>query len=115
MLEKGRVCLKISGREADKYCVVVEPQDNTFVLITGPKTVTRVKRRKVNVLHIEPTEHVLDIAGGKGQVARSLANKGIQVHVIDAKPRLEGRQHSKISYQSGFFTSTMSQILVPWV
>ena len=49
---------------------------------------------------------VLDIAGGKGQVARSLANKGIQVHVIDAKPRLEGRQHSKISYQSGFFTST---------
>jgi hypothetical protein len=49
---------------------------------------------------------VLDIAGGKGQVARSLANKGISVHVIDAKPRLEGRQHPKISYQSGFFTSS---------
>ena len=48
---------------------------------------------------------VLDIAGGKGQVARKLANKGIQVFVIDAKPRLEGNPHKLISYSSGWFTS----------
>jgi hypothetical protein len=46
---------------------------------------------------------ILDIAGGKGQVARSLANKGRRVHIIDAKPRLEGRTHPLISYQKGFF------------
>jgi hypothetical protein len=58
---------------------------------------------------------VLDVAGGKGQIARSLANKGIRVHVVDAKPRLEGRQHPKISYQSGFFTSntTLRQHVKP--
>jgi len=47
MLEKGRICLKIAGREAGKYCVVVEPQNTSFVLITGPKTITRIKRRKI--------------------------------------------------------------------
>ena len=51
------------------------------------------------------TKFVLDIAGGKGQVARSLANKKIRVHVIDAKPRLSGNQHPLISYQKGFFFS----------
>jgi len=58
-LETGRICLKVAGREAGKYCVVVEPQGDDFVLVTGPKAVTRVKRRKCNVLHLEPTEHVL--------------------------------------------------------
>ena len=60
-LETGRICLKIAGREAGKYCVVVEPAGEGFVLVTGPKTVTRVKRRKCNVLHLEPTEHALKL------------------------------------------------------
>jgi len=49
-------------------------------------------------------KNILDIAGGKGQVARKLANKGKSVHVIDAKPRFEGRNHPLISYQRGWFT-----------
>jgi large subunit ribosomal protein L14e len=62
MYEAGRVCLKIAGREAGKYCVIVEGVDDNFVLITGPKTVTGVKRRKCNIDHIEPTDNVLEIA-----------------------------------------------------
>ena len=61
MYEPGRVCLKIAGREAGKYCVIVENIDDNFVLITGPKTITRVKRRKCNIDHIEPTENKLEI------------------------------------------------------
>lgn len=56
--------MKIAGREAGMYCVIVEEPKEGFVMITGPKSVTRVKRRKCNIMHIEVTEHVLDI--GKG-------------------------------------------------
>jgi large subunit ribosomal protein L14e len=61
MLEPGRVCIKIAGREASRYCIIVEKIDDSFVLITGPKTVTGVKRRKCNIDHIEPTEHKFEI------------------------------------------------------
>ena len=61
MLDVGRICMKIAGREAGCYCVIVDKIDDNFVLITGPKTVTRVKRRKCNIDHIEPTEHRVDI------------------------------------------------------
>lgn len=61
MLELGRICLKIAGREAGKYAVIIENIDDNFVLITGPKSITGVKRRKCNIDHIEPTENKFDI------------------------------------------------------
>lgn len=64
ILEKGRICLKIAGREAGKYCVVVEPVDESFVMVTGPKIITRIKRRKCNILHLEPTSEKLDLKTG---------------------------------------------------
>ena len=54
-LEVGKVCMKTAGREAGKYCVVLKKMDNNFVLITGPKVLTGVKRRRCNVEHLEPT------------------------------------------------------------
>ena len=61
MLEPGRVVLKIAGREAGKYAVIVEAVKDNFVLITGPKSITGVKRRKCNIDHIEPTEHKFEV------------------------------------------------------
>ena len=61
MLELGRIVIKIAGREAGKYAVIIENVNDNFVLITGPKSVTGVKRRKCNIDHIEPTEHKFDI------------------------------------------------------
>jgi len=61
MLEPGRICLKIAGREAGKYAVIVEKIDDNFVLVTGPKSITGVKRRKCNIDHLEPTENKFDI------------------------------------------------------
>jgi large subunit ribosomal protein L14e len=62
----GRVCIKTVGREAGKYAVVLkkftdEKSKDSFVLITGPKLLTGVKRRKCNVEHLEPTQHILEI------------------------------------------------------
>lgn len=64
VMEVGRVCMKIAGREAGKFCVIVDTPKDGFVTITGPKTITRVKRRKCNVTHIEPTEEVFNISEG---------------------------------------------------
>lgn len=60
-IEVGRICVKIAGREAGKKCVIVEVVDKNFVVITGPKKVNNVKRRKVNIKHVEPTEDKLKI------------------------------------------------------
>lgn len=61
VIEVGSVCIKIAGREASRYCVVVKKIDNNFVLVTGPKLLTGVKRRKCNILHLEELPFKLDI------------------------------------------------------
>ena len=78
ILEPGRVVMKIAGREAGRYCVVIESQNTSFVLVTGPKTITRIKRRKCNVLHLEPTEYKLDIGSGADlEIENAWKNSGL--------------------------------------
>ena len=64
-IEIGRICKKVNGRETGKRCVIVDIIDKNFVLITGPKTITNVKRRRVNVNHVEPTSETLNITRGE--------------------------------------------------
>jgi len=64
-IDIGRICVKLVGREAGKKCVIVDVVDKNFVLVTGPKQLNGVKRRRVNVNHIEPTEHKLNIRRGE--------------------------------------------------
>lgn len=63
-IQVGRVCVKIAGREAGRRCVIVDVIDKNFILVTGPQKVSGVKRRRVNVSHIEPTEVKIDIKRG---------------------------------------------------
>ncbi len=63
-IEVGRVCVKIRGREAGRKCVIVDIIDENFVYVTGPKSLSGVKRREVNVDHIEPTDKKVDIRKG---------------------------------------------------
>ena len=44
-----------SGRENGKKCVVIDVMDEA-VLVTGPKKVTGVKRRRVNINHVMPLQ-----------------------------------------------------------
>ena len=62
--EVGRICVKLIGREAGRKCVVVDIMDKNFVLITGPKNVTGVKRRRANTNHIEPLKDKIKIKRG---------------------------------------------------
>ena len=63
-IEIGRICVKTFGREAGKKCIIVDVIDKNFVLITGPKSVSKIKRRKANVSHIEPTTEKIEISRG---------------------------------------------------
>jgi len=60
-LEVGRVCIKTAGRENGRYCTVVKKMDNAFVMISGPKLLTDVKRRRCNINQLQPLPHILEI------------------------------------------------------
>ncbi len=59
MFEVGKVCMKIAGRDAGKLAVIVEILDEPYVMIDG-----EVRRRKCNILHLEPIERKVDIKKG---------------------------------------------------
>ncbi len=63
-IEVGRICVKIVGREAGRRCVIVDIVDKNFVLVTGPRKVSGVKRRRVNANHLESTQTKIDIKRG---------------------------------------------------
>ncbi len=61
MIDVGRICMKTAGRETGKFCVVLDVLEDGFVLVTGPKAATTVKRRKCSIHHVEPTPEVVKI------------------------------------------------------
>ena len=88
-IEIGRVCIKQAGRESGRKCVIVDIMDKSFVLVTGPKKVTGVKRRRVNINHIAPTEDTLQIKRGASdeEVTQMLEAAGkLEEMAITTKP-----------------------------
>ncbi len=61
VFDVGRVCVKTAGRDAGGYCVIVNKVDNDHVLVTGPKPLTGVRRRKVNLSHLEPIQEKVKV------------------------------------------------------
>jgi len=47
----------VAGRNAGEYCVVVDRINKNYVLVEG----IRIKRTKVNSMHLEPLPKILDI------------------------------------------------------
>lgn len=90
-IEVGRICVKVLGREAGRKCVIVDVMDKSFVLITGPKKLTDVKRRRVNANHIEPLQDKIDIKRGASdeEVADALkASDKLEMMKKEVKPAL---------------------------
>ncbi len=63
-IKVGRICVKLLGREAGRKCVITDIIDHNFVVITGPKELTGVRRRKANIDHIEPIDKEINISKG---------------------------------------------------
>ena len=60
----GSICIKKVGKDAGKKCVIVDFIDKSFVLITGPKALSGVSRRKVNLRHVEASGYEVKITRG---------------------------------------------------
>ena len=63
-IEIGRICVKKLVREAGKKCIIVDVIDKNYVLITGPKAISKIKRRRANIDHIKPTNEKIEIKRG---------------------------------------------------
>lgn len=88
--EIGRIAVKTSGREAGKKCVIVDVIDKNFVLVTGPKQLTGIRRRKANVRHLAFTPHRIEIRRGASdeEVMRALEAAGLTDY-MKSKIRVE--------------------------
>jgi large subunit ribosomal protein L14e len=77
-IEVGRICVKQAGREKGKKCVVIDVMDKSFVLVTGPKKVSGIKRRRVNINHVMPLQEKIEVKRGASdeEVAQVLEAAG---------------------------------------
>jgi len=96
MFDVGRLCMKVAGREAGKYCVVVKKIDANFVLVTGPRSVTQVKRRKCNILHLEPLKESLKLKDDASdeEVIKAYEEASIFSKLDLPKPDERGKAHA---------------------
>ncbi|BCU70675.1 50S ribosomal protein L14e [Stygiolobus caldivivus] len=91
IIEVGRICVKTRGREAGKKCVIVDIIDENYVLVTGPKDVNGVKRRRVNILHLEPTDKKININKGASDddIKKTLQESGLMDYMKESvKPKI---------------------------
>jgi large subunit ribosomal protein L14e len=87
MIEIGRLCVKLAGRDAGKKCVVIEVLEENFVMIDG-----ETRRRKCNIIHLEPLDEVLKVKekASHADVTKAFKNLGIELKETkkkEAKPR----------------------------
>lgn len=60
-IDVGRICVKLTGRESGSRCVIVDVVDRNYVVVTGPRELTGVRRRRVNMSHLRPLDERLEI------------------------------------------------------
>lgn len=91
MLEVGRVCMKLAGRDSGLKCAVVDVVDKNFVLIDG-----QTRRKRCNILHLEPMNQLLNIKKNASHEEIKKAFKEFGIEIIDkkSKPRMERQKAS---------------------
>lgn len=92
MFNIGRICMKIAGRDAGKLGVVIGNPENGYVLIDG-----EVRRKKVNVKHIQPIDHVVNVKeeASHEDVIAALKDAGYDVKEIHHDSKYEPKKGSK--------------------
>ncbi len=91
MYEIGRICVKLAGRDAGGESVIVDVLDDKFVMIDG-----NVRRKKCNIIHLEPTSKKIDIKKGASHSEVKTAFEKIGLPVWETKPRKVAERPRKI-------------------
>jgi len=84
MIEIGRLCVKLAGRDAGKKALIIDILDDKFVLIDG-----ETRRRRCNILHLEPLTQVVKIKKNSShdEVAKALKEIGVEARETKPKPK----------------------------
>ncbi|MDO8555759.1 MAG: KOW motif-containing protein [Nanoarchaeota archaeon] len=82
MIEPGRVCVKLAGRDAGLTCVVIKVDGNR-VLIDG-----QTRRKLCSPLHLEPLAKKLELAEDASHEEVVAALKSIDILVAEKKVRV---------------------------
>jgi len=86
MYDIGRICIKLAGRDSNKYCVIVDKLDNNYVLVDG-----QTRRKKVNVKHLMALKKTIPIKQNASHedVVQELQKLGVVVkkHKIEKKAK----------------------------
>lgn len=69
MFEKGRVVMKIAGRDSGKLGVVLDVEEN-FALVDG-----FLRNKKINIKHLEPLKKKIDVSSLDSNGIREELNK----------------------------------------
>jgi large subunit ribosomal protein L14e len=90
MYEIGRLCVKIAGRDSRQKCLIIDVLEGNFVMIDG-----QTRRRKCNIMHLEPLDQVLKIKknASHSDVVDALKKEGIEV--IESKTKENKEKPSK--------------------
>ena len=85
-MEIGTLCVKTAGRDSRKKCVIIDILEGNFVTIDG-----ETRRRKCNILHLEPLNQILDIKKGASHADVISAFKKIDIELKEkkSKPKTE--------------------------
>ena len=84
MVEIGRVCMKVAGRDAGNVAVVVDILENNYVLLDG-----NVRRKKCNARHLEPMKHLLKLEKNAPHEEVMSALKEAGFKVLEAKKKVK--------------------------
>ena len=86
MIEPGRLCIKLAGRDAGKRAVIVDVLERGWVLIDG-----LTRRKKVNLTHLEllPQSIKLKAGASHAEVVRAFKTQ-LGIEIKKGKPRKPG-------------------------
>lgn len=91
MIEVGRLCVKIAGREAGKKCVILDVIDDNYVLIDG-----QLRRKKCNISHLEPLEKKIEIKKGASHSEVVDEFKKLKIEIKETKKKEKKEKPKKI-------------------
>lgn len=90
MIEVGRLCVKLAGRDAGRTCVVIDVVDERTVLIDGD-----VRRRNCNLTHLEPLAGKVDLKKGASHADVVKAFEKLNLSAWSTKPKNAGERPLK--------------------
>lgn len=91
IIEIGRICVKIAGRDAGLKCVVIDILDKNYVLIDG-----ETRRRKCNILHLEPLKEVIKIKKNASHEEMKKEFEKLGLKARETKPKEKKEKPTKV-------------------